>query len=1716
MAISYTNADIYTFPANLKGERAGGNPALSGYTGIHTYETPSVLTEFMFTLKHNWTISKVIETLWWTPFDSGPTKWIDIIPSGHPEVERPCDVYGRSHPNSPISRCVTQFPGGGFPGWRVYPNYYGDAAGGQGNLAGYHPYEGGYTSKWCMKVQTHGTPAVPAHFPTPGGYGGVAIDFNESGVVAKQVIGAWYRLSFYTKHLTGTNSKIVFDAQNWDSGVGDATNMRYEFTPTDNWAKHEHLFFLDKKTHRLAIWSSAPHRSFLLDDVKLEEVELTTAPPSRDVLWDFGDGTYGTGLTARHTYTWPGIYNVRSILYDQYGNQLVNNIVPSVSAYNVLDDWLELDYSLPNFTAEIPAGEMGFHDSTPGFKVNRTNSWQTFPSVSAAGGYSLFLHASGSLSNRLNVANFYNEKWSHLDQTWAFYKQKQTSAGTTDWEPISSIGTTSESIYYRVIDTDWNIAPCLSSDPGASFVGTSGTCTFKYIDDLPKHNFPNTKQTSTGSQEPPVLLIASFDTTNFPSSRAATITEKNTYNFTGLPLTEGPKLTIPIKTIPTPGKGFKITATGQSQMPISNIKWQGTPIPFFVSMTNNSGYVIETYPEMEGNYGTEVSFPEVININLQDNYGNIQPAGWYYDSLTQLPGKLKSRLFGFFVPGLPVYNMQTTGATLCAYMSLIRPFSGLSGIFTLPDPDRAYVGVPFQDGTNLHKVITLKNNVNPIGGTAIYTYDSNTIREIYGTATVIDRYDDVNPLTNTWVVDPQLDRIHKMDSNGSIILTISADDVISKVLYGDPFTPVSEISQISGSMGMLGIALDEGKDVWVTCKDAGTVSKFDGVSGQMLNLVYADELSAGLTTDTVSGLTGVAGPFVPYLNGLSGLEPGPIDIDVDSNVWVGYTNPLSSFVQKISSTGEVLSAYRYGFEVGERPVGIVADNQNNIFVITSFWGANYPTSTATLSSVSAYRDVNSSYQQFLTGMNPREDGITEYFGYKMSDPYNDALQSGVTAVSSLSSLSGISTFPLSSIAGYGAIRVEGFDDLRTIPGTSNQRCDSVFNTWGWHTGTLRGSSPDTTNNVFYITPHITKQYLEDCPEDYSANVTTVASSVLLTYHPGGRLYKFDSDTGSLVYTISGLYAPSYITVDRNQNVWVADHTDRIMGFKNRTGEQFANIQAGDDATILSTIGETLTAKLPYSKVLNYPVMQHIKGLDCTLTNRLNVINSLENRFYYIQLQGTNPNLITKSHITLDPSVEYNTTSQAYGDFTGFQWTNKYKIYPELYNTGNSVSFNVYPSGGLYNLTKFNEDFDASDTVKSYRMQEHLIDDNNFFNNLYGEIVGDGDAHPTEIGKLTYEKIANFLDNTNNIDTCEINALHSLANQHNVPIADFNFAYPPELRRVLNIGSISHKRLWGERSKFNENFDLDYGAGDIRPQNLGDIIPLTSKYQTALSNGVTAVSALSGLSGLPFSYNYMLTAGKPLVLRQLFNNEFKLIVPMVIDNAGTFGSGLYPTSQYPLTSYPLSSYSNSWGWNIDPNAVDDSVSGADLFNYFDFYEYKSGFDNTQKEGVIDWSGPGEIHEGRNSLSEWEGDWGMLENIIDHTIKSGTYMFEDSEINATKAPSQLDVNKLIPNIPVFNVSVDSERNTYNLNLSAIPTIYAKRGALIEFRTDATTSDEPFRIMKHPNGEIWTDGVTLVNNAAGAGGILKFVPPQTIPGMLYYGSANSYNMGYTIVFA
>ena len=51
-------------------------------------------------------------------------------------------------------------------------------------------------------------------------------------------------------------------------------------------------------------------------------------------------------------------------------------------------------------------------------------------------------------------------------------------------------------------------------------------------------------------------------------------------------------------------------------------------------------------------------------------------------------------------------------------------------------------------------------------------------------------------------------------------------------------------------------------------------------------------------------------------------------------------------------------------------------------------------------------------------------------------------------------------------------------------------------------------------------------------------------------------------------------------------------------------------------------------------------------------------------------------------------------------------------------------------------------------------------------------------------------------------------------------------------------------------------------------------------------------------------------------------------------------------------YALSAYHPNWGWGLV--LPKSGWTASDIPKYYDFYEYIEGFDNTQNEGVINWS------------------------------------------------------------------------------------------------------------------------------------------------------------------
>ena len=132
-------------------------------------------------------------------------------------------------------------------------------------------------------------------------------------------------------------------------------------------------------------------------------------------VWDHGDGTFSKSLTSTHQYVNPGKYTATLFVYDSEGQQYRSSTSLTIDAHNYISD--NLKWVNDGAVFNIPASTKKWYP----FKLELFKSWQTWPSVSATG-YSLTLNVSGSESDKLNIHDYYNDKWSHLRNIWTFHR----------------------------------------------------------------------------------------------------------------------------------------------------------------------------------------------------------------------------------------------------------------------------------------------------------------------------------------------------------------------------------------------------------------------------------------------------------------------------------------------------------------------------------------------------------------------------------------------------------------------------------------------------------------------------------------------------------------------------------------------------------------------------------------------------------------------------------------------------------------------------------------------------------------------------------------------------------------------------------------------------------------------------------------------------------------------------------------------------------------------------------------------------------------------------------------------------------------------------------------------------------------------------------------------------------------------------------------------
>jgi hypothetical protein len=202
-------------------------------------------------------------------------------------------------------------------------------------------------------------------------------------------------------------------------------------------------------------------------------------------------------------------------------------------------------------------------------------------------------------------------------------------------------------------------------------------------------------------------------------------------------------------------------------------------------------------------------------------------------------------------------------------------------------------------------------------------------------------------------------------------------------------------------------------------------------------------------------------------------------------------------------------------------------------------------------------------------------------------------------------------------------------------------------------------------------------------------------------------------------------------------------------------------------------------------------------------------------------------------------------------------------------------------------------------------------------------------------------------------------MYEMLDEYFYTFGNSNVEYPAELTRLVDLFSINYSKLKGSRNKFAENFNNRGYYND-----------------KILENGGKPIYGVNKGKELDF-FTSVLTAGKSIIAYEKYSEQYTLI------NTSLSASSMYLEYIDPvIKTYALSSYNPYWGWRL---VLPDDYNVKFVPRYYSFYEYISGYDNTQTDGLINWADKNTtITENVETYSEWDE---IRKNIINYTLAKG---------------------------------------------------------------------------------------------------------------------------------
>jgi len=440
-----------------------------------------------------------------------------------------------------------------------------------------------------------------------------------------------------------------------------------------------------------------------------------------------------------------------------------------------------------------------------------------------------------------------------------------------------------------------------------------------------------------------------------------------------------------------------------------------------------------------------------------------------------------------------------------------------------------------------------------------------------------------------------------------------------------------------------------------------------------------------------------------------------------------------------------------------------------------------------------------------------------------------------------------------------------------------------------------------------------------------------------TYAASGGTIQHFSSAGAFISSFVDIPHPGYMSIDVNRNVWFT------------FGYSGIGVISGSDVLQYWLTGGTV---VPYgaeeiavdNSLLGFN--DRIKGIAIDGRNRVWALNSRDSDAYVINADNISEYVVVSILPHNVDAIEF--SIQGMGDWTGWHWLQKY-YYPtattlEYVISGVSNRFNINEFSNNFEIRKFNDSWDATQQIHDYALPENLYEYNNLFDVYLNAMVGGLSAEQESIGRKSYERIANFVQNHVDIDTCGIDQLYSLANELDVPMDDYTIDFPVNLKRLMEIISISHQRLWGARCKCNKKFSTKQTC-------------TVCGHNHCLNRSTTVLDINTDI----------LTGGNKIVVKPIFGLDTYDILTTPL----TVTSGVCSVSVYPISA------ANSISW----------LTSANYDNYY-FYRYIPTFCDIQVDGVINWEDSyTTLSENVSSLSEWYGKNELVDIMLNYNLHEG---------------------------------------------------------------------------------------------------------------------------------